>query len=180
MKELLNNYTLSEIVIFVIFLIFAIKEFISIFDWFRERLTKIYDKRYHAKEEHEKLENEIEDLNKLHDEKKDIDKTFTKVEQAFERVNQQIEMLIESDKEDIKSFITSQHHHFVYDKGWIDDYSLECLEKRFAIYEREHGNSFVGGLMKEIRELPKHPPFDLEQKYIGTAKYIYTEYNKEE
>ena len=49
------------------------------------------------------------------------------------------------DKEDIKAFITLQHHKFVYEQEWIDDYSMECLEKRFAIYEREHGNSFVLG-----------------------------------
>lgn len=81
-------------------------------------------------------------------------------------------MLIESDKEDIKAFITGQHHYFIYGKGWIDDYSMECLEKRFAIYEREHGNSFVEGLMNEIRALPKRPPADVEHMYTCTAKYI--------
>ena len=49
---------------------------------------------------------------------------------------------------------------------------MECIEKRFAIYEREHGNSFVKGLMNEIRALPKRPPADIEHMYIGTARYI--------
>lgn len=172
MKDLLANYSLSDIAFFLVFIVIAAKELITLIDWFRDRLKKVYDKDYTAKEEHEKLENEIEDLNKFYDEKQIVDEGFAKFEKALEKVNGQIEMLIESDKEDIKAFITSQHHHFVYEKGWIDDYSMECLEKRFAIYEREHGNSFVEGLMNEIRTLPKRPPVDLEHKYVDTAKYV--------
>lgn len=172
MKDLLANYSLSEIAFFLVIVVVAIKELVQLIDWFKARLKQIYDKDYAAQEEHEKLENEIEDLNKFYGEKKVVDEGFAKFEKAFEKVNTQIEMLIESDKEDIKAFITSQHHHFAYDKGWIDDYSMECLEKRFAIYEREHGNSFVEGLMNEIRALPKRPPTDIEHKYIGTANYV--------
>lgn len=172
MKDLLANYSLSEIAFFLVIVVVAIKELIQLIDWFKARLKQVYDKDYAAQEEHEKLENEIEDLNKFYGEKQVVDEGFAKFEKAFEKVNTQIEMLIESDKEDIKAFITSQHHHFVYDKGWVDDYSMECLEKRFAIYEREHGNSFVEGLMNEIRALPKRPPADIERKYVGTAKYV--------
>lgn len=172
MKDLLANYSLSEVVLFLIIAAIAIKELIQLIDWFKCRVKNAYDKDHEAQEEHEKLENEIEDLNKLYDEKKIVDEGFKKFEEAFKKVNDQIEMLIESDKEDIKSFITVQHHYFVYEKHWIDDYSMECIEKRFAIYEREHGNSFVKGLMNEIRALPKRPPADIEHMYIGTARYI--------
>ena len=111
-------------------------------------------------------------MNKFYDEKEVVDDGFAKVDKRFEKIEEFIEMLIESDKEDIKSFITTQHHKFVYEQEWIDPYSMECLEKRFAIYEREHGNSFVLGLMNEIRALPKCPPCDIEHRYIDTAEYI--------
>ena len=81
-------------------------------------------------------------------------------------------MLIESDKEDIKSYVTERHHHFAYEQGWIDDYSLECLERKFVIYRHEHGNSFVEGLMDEIRALPKQPPEQYKHKFDGTATYV--------
>lgn len=165
MKDILANYSLSEIVVFVVLLMIAVKELISIVDWFKERARKVYDKDYNAKEEQERLENEIEDLSKLYDEKKNIDDTFDKI-------NSLIEMLIESDKESIKAYITEKHHYFCYEREWIDDYSMECLEKRFAVYEKEHGNSFVKGLMNEIRSLPKQPPAEDEHKYVGTAEYI--------
>ena len=66
-----------------------------------------------------------------------------------------LDMLIDSDRDDIKSFITMQHHHFVYEKKWIDDYSMDCLEKRYQHYEDEGGNSYVEHLMIELRSLPK-------------------------
>ena len=49
---------------------------------------------------------------------------------------------------------------------------MECIEKRFAIYEKEHGNSFVKGLMYELRALPKRPPDNMANKYDSTAKFV--------
>ena len=138
----------------------------------REIRVTPYDKDYKSIEERKKLEEEIDDLNKFYSEKKKVDDTFAKIDRTFEKINERIDMLIESDKEDIKSYITEKHHFFVYGQGWIDDYSLECLERRFAVYQQEHGNSFVEGLMNEIRALPKQPPEADKQKYIGTAEYV--------
>ena len=172
MEELFTNYSMSEIVIFMVVLAFAVKELVTFIDWGRDRLRKVYDKDYKSIEERKKLEEEIDDLNKFYSEKKKVDDTFAKIDRTFEKINERIDMLIESDKEDIKSYITEKHHFFVYGQGWIDDHSLECLERRFAVYQQEHGNSFVEGLMNEIRALPKQPPEADKQKYIGTAEYV--------
>ena len=167
--EYLSDYTFAEILIFIIIFILAIKEGISLFDWTKARFRKASKKAYEEKREHDKIKEEIEDLN---NEKKVFDKEFQDADTRFKKIESSIEMLIESDKEDIKSFITLQHHKFVYEQEWIDDYSMECLEKRYAIYEREHGNSFVLGLMNELRALPKCPPREVEHRYVGTAEYI--------
>ena len=73
-----------------------------------------------------------------------------------------INLLIDSDKDSIKSFITDRYHHFCYDKKWIDDYSLDCIEKRYKHYTDEGGNTFINDLMKELRALPKQPQRDNE------------------
>lgn len=172
MEELLTRYTLSDILIFIVLLFFAIKEMVNASDWIKDRIKKISDKNFNERKEHETLKEEIDDLNKFYDEKKKIDASFAKLNDAINKINDKIELFTESDKEDIKSFITNQHHHFVYGQEWIDDYSMECLEKRFAIYEKERGNSFVLGLMNEIRALPKRPPVDIEHRYTCTAKYV--------
>jgi hypothetical protein len=68
------------------------------------------------------------------------------------------DILIESDKDDIKAYITREYHYFVEEKKWIDKFSLDCIEKRYAHYVDEGGNSFILDLMNELRKLPKQPP----------------------
>ena len=170
--DFLSEYSFAEFLVFALIFILAIKEGFNFFDWVKARFRKATNKALEEKEEHDKIEEEIEDLNKFYEEKAVVDRGFADADKRFKKIEESIEMLIESDKEDIKSFITLQHHKFVYEQEWIDDYSMECLEKRFAIYEREHGNSFVLGLMNELRALPKRPPREVENRYIGTAEYI--------
>ena len=159
MKELFSTYSLADILVLLILMVLAIKEALTIKDWFKERLSKITKKTMTSNQEKQKMREDIEDLNKFYKEKEIVDR-------GFENINRQIEMLIESDREAIKAYITDLHHRFVYEKGWIDDYSLDCLEKRYSIYEREDGNSFVLGLMNELRELPKVPPNTTERNDV--------------
>lgn len=144
MAQLLNSYSLHEILIFLIVLALGLKGFITFWDWAVDRLRKIFHKENQQDLDREKIHQLSENQEKLID--------------NMSKLTEKIDMLIESDKADIKAYITEKHHHFVYDKKWIDDYSLDSLEKRFNHYVEEGGNSFVGGLMSEIRQLPKTPP----------------------
>ena len=73
----------------------------------------------------------------------------------MEETKKTMSILLASDKDDIKSWITEKHHYFCYEKKVIDDYSLDCIEKRYQHYVDEGGNSYVATLMREIRALPK-------------------------
>jgi len=66
-----------------------------------------------------------------------------------------ITLLIESDIDDIKQSLTKDHHYFCYKLKSIDDYSLDCMERRYSHYKEEGGNSFVQTLMEEVRALPR-------------------------
>lgn len=39
--------------------------------------------------------------------------------------------------------MAEKHHFFVYKQGWIDDCSLNCLEKQYRHYQQEGSNSFI-------------------------------------
>lgn len=39
--------------------------------------------------------------------------------------------------------MAEKHHFFVYKQGWIDDYSLDCLEKQYRHYRQEGSSSFI-------------------------------------
>lgn len=150
MEELLARFELTDIIIMLTLLIVGAEKLIKAIDWLRARFRKSYD-------EENSLKEEVEDLNKFYEEKKVVDEGFAKVNERIDKVCDLVDMLVESDKESIKAYITERHHFFVQERKWIDYHSMDCLERRFSIYEREHGNSFVEDLMNDLRQLPKMP-----------------------
>lgn len=142
--NLFSKYSFIDILTVVIMLGLSIKGIISFLQQIKHYTKKIVyksDESDKIKENLKQQELEIKDL-----------------KSSIQQINKLIRLLIESDKDDIKAFITRQHHYFVYQKGWIDDYSLDCIEQRYSHYENQGGNSFIASLMKELRALPKQPP----------------------
>ena len=138
MLDLLNNYSLTEIIIFVIMLSFAIKGIVDFYDWAKNRLNETTDKIYTNKEIQKKVLETLE----LHN-------------AQIEKMSKAINILIDSDKDDIKSWITEKHHYFCYELGYIDDYNYQCIEARYKHYKEEDGNTFIDSFMEDIRALPK-------------------------
>jgi hypothetical protein len=166
MIELLKSYSLSEIIIFFIIFCLAVKESISFYDWYKNRIQQSYNKNLKEKEDKDNVQKELDDMKKMlaekekifSEKKEEISIGFKQINNNIDYLMNRINILIDSDKDDIKAFITREHHYFCYQKGWIDDYSLDCIEKRFEHYRQEKGNSFAETLMNELRALPKQPP----------------------
>lgn len=72
-----------------------------------------------------------------------------------EQLTKTLDILFESDKDDIKSWIVEKHHFYCYEKGYIDDQMMDCLERRYSHYLDEGGNSYIHTLMEELRRLPR-------------------------
>lgn len=87
-----------------------------------------------------------------------LEKNQKATDEILDKLSTKIDMLIDSDKDAIKSFITEKHHHYCYKVGYIDDFSLDCIEKRFKHYSDQGGNSFIENFMKELRALPIRQP----------------------
>lgn len=156
MLDLLNKYSLTEIVVFIVMLGIALKELITFIDWASDRLKRVFKKETSQEQAFIEVKKQITDLSKQLDVAvKSFQDYLTADEARAHNMQQTISILVESDKDDIKSWITSQHHYFCYEKGFIDDYSLDCIEKRFKHYKDEGGNSFIETLMNELRALPK-------------------------
>ena len=69
---------------------------------------------------------------------------------------EQLDLLIDSDKESIRSFIVDKYYQ-VMDTGYINSHLLQVLEERYTQYHREGGNGYITTLMEEMRELPHSP-----------------------
>ena len=157
MAELITNYSWSEIILFVIAFAAAIKGVVTFWDWGKDRLRKVYDK-----------EDKIEEIKSLIVENIKQMNEFSNIQaqtiNEIQHLKENITNLTASDKDDIKAWITEKHHHFCYDIKYIDDYSLDCIEKRYAHYVDEGGNSFISTLMEEIRNLPKVSDVESKQE----------------
>lgn len=148
MIELLSTYSSGEIIVFVFMLLIALKETLELFKYFNNILKKRYKKSSAQDEQMQEVLTEI----------KEIKKDIGELKKEFDKNDQKLETLIESDKDSIKAFIVEKHHAHVEKFKWIDDYTMDVLEKRYVHYKDEGGNSYAAHLMEDLRELPKNPP----------------------
>jgi len=144
MPELFKTYTLDEIVVFIILLALAIKSIIDLYDWFIARFKKPIDKANNEKQK------ELDMLDTLNSHEEQI----LGCKECLNKILTTTSILMESDKDDIKAWITEKHHYFCYELGYIDDYNLQCIEARYKHYKEEDGNTFIDGFMIDIRKLP--------------------------
>lgn len=154
MATLFATYSVTEIITFIILFALAVKGFINFYDWAKDKVLSAFNENYKKKKQQEQTDIRItkcqEELEKLQQAQENI---YGNINDILTKLN----LLVKSDKDSIKAYITQQYHYFD-DKGWIDDYSLDCIERRFAHYQEEGGNSFIENLMDEIRNFPRHPP----------------------
>ena len=161
MEKLLQHYSVTEIIIFIVLLAIATKEVVTWVEW---AVQKIREKVKNSNR-HEELKNDMDEIIKS---QKDLVNMITEISQELQKTNIAVEQLKASDKDDIKAYITEQRHYFCYRLGYIDDYNLDCIEKRYQHYVDDyHGNSFVADLMKEIRQLPKKSNIDYRDNTIN-------------
>lgn len=147
MLDIFLKYSFTEIVVFVIILSLGIKQAMELVEWFKNKFKKGTDKAISEKERIEHIDIKLENY----------DKILNNITTNIDELKNETKMLIDSDKDAIKAFITEKHHFFCYRQKWIDDYSLDVLERRYEHYVDEKGNSFVKDLMEELRELPRVP-----------------------
>ena len=141
MIQLFTHYTISEIIIFTLILAVAVKKLVDFIDWYKKRT-------HQAVEEADKPLVLQQTITKH-------DQELSEIKTQLSNIKDAINLLIASDKDDIKQSLTKDHHYFCYKLGSIDDYSLDCMEKRYSHYKDQGGNSFVKTLMEQVRMLPR-------------------------
>ena len=141
MKDLLTSYSIEQILFFLFVIAMAVKEGISLVNWFIDYFKKIFKRE----EKGENLEDKVSTLYDMQ----------IQQEEKMNKMCDNINILMESDRDSIKSWIVEKHHHFCYEIKAIDYFSLESIERRYQHYKAEDGNSYVATLMEELEALPK-------------------------
>lgn len=150
-EKLLAAYSIEELIFLVIALGLTVKSLISFYDWIADRVRKMLNKQSKQEQEKQAILDRLDAQTEIIKTLSDSVKTISNENHALRN---KLDILFESDKDSIRAWITQQHHRFMA-LGYIDDYSLDCLERRFTHYQEEGGNSYIEDLMKDLRSLRK-------------------------
>ena len=134
MLELFATYSVGQIIIFIIILLLAIKEFFSLIDFFNNRAKSLFDR------EKKKQENDVS-----------LQELVKKMDEISARLN----LLTESDKDDIRGWIVEKYHYCQALDIPIDSFTMDTIEKRYQHYKDEGGNSYITHIMEELRSMAK-------------------------
>lgn len=165
MLDLLQTFSVSQILIYGVLLALAIRGIFDFAAWVKNKYDAKFHKDYTAKKKEEELNTHYEQCMKQREEllelyagvEEKIDSLTETINCKFKDIEKQLQRLTDSDMHDIKSWIVEKHHFFI-NQEWIDDFQMDTIEKRYGDYLEEGGNSYVAGLMSELRALPHVPP----------------------
>ena len=112
MTELLKDYTFGEIISFVVTFAIATKGFVTFLGLGRlTALKKVINKQSQKEKDKEAVEEKIE---RNAQQIADVAKKQEETKQDINTLTQNINLLIQSDKDSIKAYITKEHHYYCY------------------------------------------------------------------
>lgn len=116
-------------------------------DKLRSWLQTKYKEQYKHTAHKEEIERKISEL----------EGNVSDIKTILSELTTSIEVANESSKNQIKSSIVKEYNFFIK-QGWIDNYSLDCIERLYDSYEKLKGNSYIKDIMVKIRDLPNNEP----------------------
>lgn len=151
-EQLLSQYSIETLVILVALLGFSIKAMSELWEWFYNKFKEHFSFRTQRDQDHQQL---IEQIKELSNGIKATQEEIQILKNNMIQFSDQMKITTERLQESTRNYIIDKHHYFCYQVKAIDDLSLQSLERRFLYYKAAGGNSFIDGLMEEIRELPR-------------------------
>ena len=151
-EQLLSQYSIETLVILVALLGFSIKAMSELWEWFYNKFKEHFSFRTQRDQDHQQL---IEQIKELSNDIKATQEEIQILKNNMVQFSDQMKITTERLQESTRNYIIDKHHYFCYQIKAIDDLSLQSLERRFLYYRAAGGNSFIDGLMEEIRELPR-------------------------
>ena len=158
MLDLLKQFSIEQIFIFIFMLALAIKGIVDFWDWIAKKNKAKFNADYQTIKNNDAI---IEEQKELEEHYKDISGKYDTLDEKLNvfstEIMKNLEIINKSMMHDIKQWIIEQHK-FYMKQGWIGIVDLNMLEYRFADYQALGGNSTIPTLMDELRSLPKFSP----------------------
>lgn len=167
MTALLTTHSIEELILYVILVLFAIKVMMELFSYFFNK-ARLY---FGVANEKELWRQEIRDtLNGISEEIDILKEQNNQTHQHQKEIDMTIALVQERLQESTRSYLIDTHHEFCYKTGAIDYLTLQSMERRYLYYKTAGGDSFIDGLMEDVRALPRlgfDGDEDVEYKFDG-------------
>lgn len=155
-EQLFTQYSIETLLLLLAMFGFSIKAMSELWEWFYNKFKNYFSFRTQRDQDHQQVVLQMQELsNSLHSLKDELQEMKHNMETTMEEFSNQMKITTERLQENSRNYIIDKHHYFCYEVHAIDDLSLQSLERRFLYYKAAGGNSFIDGLMEEIRELPR-------------------------
>ena len=156
---LFSQYSLESLILLVIMLGVGMKAVMELAGFFYDKFRKHFNYQNQKDQAHNQIIESIEKTQKsIQEVKEDVSSVSEEVrglKGEVEKLKDQSEISVERMQESTRSYIIDKHHYFCNVVQAIDDLNLQSLERRFLYYKQAGGNSFIDGLMADIRQLPR-------------------------
>lgn len=165
MIELFKTLTIEQVIIYSVLIIIAAKGVFDFILYIKKIYKDKFDKDYNKKQREELITRYKADIADMQNKMIEchssvgnkIDDLTNTLNGRMDEMEEQLNILTVSDMHDIKGWIVEKHH-LLMKKGWVDDFTMDTIEKRYSDYEKEGGNTYVHTLVEELRTLPHTPP----------------------
>ena len=151
-EQLFAQYSIESILLLLIMLGVSVKFIGELCEYFYNKMKKYFADEASQTKENESLSESIRQIDSKVTAVKD---SIEKQQEIIAMLQEQSQLTVERMQENERSYIIDKHHYFCYEVGMIDDMNLQSLERRYVYYKAQGGNSFIDGLMREIRALPR-------------------------
>lgn len=155
-EEILTQYSIESIILLIIVLLVALKFVSELWEWLFNKVKKHFNIQTEKQQQDEKdRQNLILLEDKVNENAEATKKQYNDVMDKLDELLDKQQRTTERLQENTRSYIIDKHHYFCYQIKAIDDMNLQSLERRYMYYKAEGGNSFIDGLMEQIRQLPR-------------------------
>lgn len=151
-NSLFSHYSLQEIVILLITLLFIAEALWKLAEFFYNKYQIQMGKKIDKREFEKSVINSFDKLTEKVDELNEQNKQ-THLQQ--EQVEKKLALVQERMQENARSLLIDAHHKFCYQYHKIDDLNLQSIERHYLYYKTAGGDTFIDHLVEEIRSLPR-------------------------
>lgn len=151
-EALFSQYSIEALILLIVMLGLSIKVISELWEWFYNKFKDHFSFRTQRDQDHQQL---ISEIKELFSEIKSTKEEIQFLKQDMNQFSKEMKITTERLQENTRNYIIDKHHYFCFKIKAIDDLSLQSLERRFLYYKAAGGNSFIDGLMEEIRKLPR-------------------------